>query len=551
MFHKEGALVRFVSWLITRPWFENILLLAIITNTVLLALEHHNMNAQLKNVLGRVELVFTIGFTVEMMLKIIGLKSLYNYCIKPGTSWNRFDAIVVIATLVDAAVASQAGPDGSGGPNLSLLRVFRVMRILRVLRRNKDLVRLLEAVMASMAGLMNLLAFMVIVIIVFAILGMQLFSGRFKGARSNFDYFGDAMLTLFKMLAGGGTWGIFFNALNSDASWAATPFFVAYNTFSVYITLNFLVVIILGKFALSDEEKQRKREERREAMLAKYRRDAVATELQSVASSFTTQRTTPSRASSLGSLRTHVASPMSASGSPLARLKDDARSTSLSSGLDRVRDISATAAAAAAAADQAAGAGGAGSAGSKLRQQAPTSSLDLLRSQAAESPAPHLLANPVQAMDTPSPSQALQKGLSPGSGNVPTSPGFGGKAGVSNRSIHSDREETGSIAALGTGNCRDRLRGWWDSLFRTGMLGRASRRIRQDKALLVFGPTNRVRVRFKQLVDNPWFERFIIACIVISSINLTFESPRTQLPDWAVTVLQVSDLIFFAIFLIE
>ena len=217
----QGCITRFTHWLVMHVWFERLLLAAIMMNTVLLAMEYHGMPRAYADFLAAAELVFTVGFTAEMCLKIVGLGSLYDYCIAPGTGWNRFDGVVVLATLADLSLGQ------SVGINLSLLRVFRVMRIIRVLRKNPELVHLLKAIISSMASLANLLSFMTLVIIVFAILGMQLFSGKFPpGTRSTFDYFGDSMFTLFKLLAGGGTWGIFFNALNSEAGWAAPFFFI-------------------------------------------------------------------------------------------------------------------------------------------------------------------------------------------------------------------------------------------------------------------------------------------------------------------------------------
>ena len=43
-----------------------------------------------------------------------------------------------------------------------------------------------------------------------------------------------------------------------------------YNTFSVFITLNFLVVIILGKFAMTEDEKTRRRKERSDLEIARH-----------------------------------------------------------------------------------------------------------------------------------------------------------------------------------------------------------------------------------------------------------------------------------------
>ena len=45
-------------------------------------------------------------------------------------------------------------------------------------------------------------------------------------------------------------------------------FFLAFTVFGSYVTLNFLIVIILGKFALSEEAKKKKREERQRLLMS-------------------------------------------------------------------------------------------------------------------------------------------------------------------------------------------------------------------------------------------------------------------------------------------
>ena len=85
----RGCVTRFTHWLVSHVWFERLLMTAILMNTVLLAMEYHNMPGPYKAFLGAAELVFTVGFTVEMCLKIVGLGGVYNYCVAAGTAWNR------------------------------------------------------------------------------------------------------------------------------------------------------------------------------------------------------------------------------------------------------------------------------------------------------------------------------------------------------------------------------------------------------------------------------------------------------------------------------
>ena len=56
------------------PWFDPIILIAIILNTVMLAMDQYpEMDADAQNVLQIFNWTFTFVFTVEVILKMIGL----------------------------------------------------------------------------------------------------------------------------------------------------------------------------------------------------------------------------------------------------------------------------------------------------------------------------------------------------------------------------------------------------------------------------------------------------------------------------------------------
>ena len=53
-----------------------------------------------------------------------------------------------------------------------------------------------------------------------------------------------------------------YNALQTDSGWAAPPFFFTFTIFAVFITLNYLVVIIMGQFSMKPDEKLKKNKAR-------------------------------------------------------------------------------------------------------------------------------------------------------------------------------------------------------------------------------------------------------------------------------------------------
>ena len=270
---SDSPIVGYIHNFIMHSWTTAGINICILFNCVFLAMEHYKMSDNIQLILKTGEVFFTIIFLLEMVLKIIGLKGIRNYLlVHEDCFWNQFDCIIVCMTCLDLLLQEIA----NGLIPLSLLRIFRLGRIMKMLRNIKDLMKIVYAIINSISAMLNLLLFVLLIIILFAILGMQLFGGQFRKTktwvngtlqllppRSNFDEFGPSMLTLFKIITGGGgTWGITYDALQTESAWAAFPYFFGFTVFGVFITLNYLVVIIMGQFAINAEEKRRLRQSR-------------------------------------------------------------------------------------------------------------------------------------------------------------------------------------------------------------------------------------------------------------------------------------------------
>jgi|Laugresu1bdmlbdd_1035124.scaffolds.fasta_scaffold33011_1 voltage-dependent calcium channel L type alpha-1S len=78
--------------------FEVFMAICIITNTILLALDKYPVNEELNNNLEFVNIVFTIIFSSEMIIKMlaVGIKNYFK-----GSMFNIFDCGIIVASLVD------------------------------------------------------------------------------------------------------------------------------------------------------------------------------------------------------------------------------------------------------------------------------------------------------------------------------------------------------------------------------------------------------------------------------------------------------------------
>lgn len=103
--------------------------LAVAFNTVILALDGLVPDSS-ANLLSEFNLAFTILFTIELGLKLLGMGP-KNYL---SDTMNIFDALIVALSLVELFLL---GGGGSGKSSLSAFRSVRIFRAFRVLRVTK------------------------------------------------------------------------------------------------------------------------------------------------------------------------------------------------------------------------------------------------------------------------------------------------------------------------------------------------------------------------------------------------------------------------------
>ncbi|KAG2451635.1 hypothetical protein HYH02_003415 [Chlamydomonas schloesseri] len=189
----------YVHRLVTHRAFEVYIMAMIVINVAFMAMVHADMSPQWQDVMSYTNLIFTIIFGIEALLKIVAFGPL-NY-LRDG--WNAFDFFVVLISIVSVVL------DFSNTKNLSfmpVLRVLRVVRVLRLVRTAKGMQKLLATLISSLPALANVGGVMLLFFFIYAVIGVNLFAGLKYGqamdSHANFDTFANAMLLLFRMLTG-------------------------------------------------------------------------------------------------------------------------------------------------------------------------------------------------------------------------------------------------------------------------------------------------------------------------------------------------------------
>lgn len=162
------------AFIIISHWlFEYSSLLVIIANSVVLTLEDPtDPNSGETGFLATLDTVFLALYSLEMVLKILGLGFVLNKGSYLRDSWNILDFVIVTSAYLQLLLSS--------GANLSVLRSFRVLRPLRTISGIEGLRVIVSALMKAVTLLVDTVIILIFFFIIFAIAGTQLWSGVLK-----------------------------------------------------------------------------------------------------------------------------------------------------------------------------------------------------------------------------------------------------------------------------------------------------------------------------------------------------------------------------------
>ncbi|XP_078115114.1 voltage-dependent R-type calcium channel subunit alpha-1E [Sander vitreus] len=222
-------------------------------NTLCVAIVHHNQPLWLSNFLYYAEFLFLALFLTEMFLKMYSLgPRLYFH-----SSFNRFDCSVIVGSIFEV-LWGFFRPGTSFG--ISVLRALRLLRIFKITKYWASLRNLVVSLMNSMKSIISLIFLLFLFIVVFALLGMQLFGGRFifeDYTPTNFDTFPAAIMTVFQILTGEDWNEVMYNGIRSQGGvksgmWSSI-YFIVLTLFGNYTLLNVFLAIAVDNLANAQE----------------------------------------------------------------------------------------------------------------------------------------------------------------------------------------------------------------------------------------------------------------------------------------------------------
>ncbi|XP_022254974.1 voltage-dependent calcium channel type A subunit alpha-1-like [Limulus polyphemus] len=321
---EDNIIRRYTRFIIEWPPFEYAVLLTIIANCIVLALEEHlphRDRTPLAQKLENTEPYFLGIFCVESLLKILALGFILHKGSYLRNIWNIMDFIVVVTGFITSYASDKLEVD------LRTLRAIRVLRPLKLVSGIPSLQVVLKSIIKAMAPLLQIGLLVLFAIVIFAIIGLEFYNGVFhktcysleengeivpegeqevpcyktldpesapfgahtcdlqlatckeewKGPNfgiSNFDNIFFAMLTVFQCITQEGWTSMLYwtnDALGSTFNWI---YFVPLIIIGSFFMLNLVLGVLSGEFA-----KERERVENRQAFLKLRRRQQLEREL--------------------------------------------------------------------------------------------------------------------------------------------------------------------------------------------------------------------------------------------------------------------------------
>ncbi|XP_065082653.1 sodium channel protein para isoform X8 [Ochlerotatus camptorhynchus] len=267
--------------LIENKYFETAVITMILLSSLALALEdvHLPHRPILQDVLYYMDRIFTVIFFLEMLIKWLAL----GFRVYFTNAWCWLDFIIVMVSLINF-VASLCGAGGIQA--FKTMRTLRALRPLRAMSRMQGMRVVVNALVQAIPSIFNVLLVCLIFWLIFAIMGVQLFAGKYfkcvdknkttlsheiipdvnaciaenytwENSPMNFDHVGKAYLCLFQVATFKGWIQIMNDAIDSrevgkqpirETNIYMYLYFVFFIIFGSFFTLNLFIGVIIDNF---------------------------------------------------------------------------------------------------------------------------------------------------------------------------------------------------------------------------------------------------------------------------------------------------------------
>jgi hypothetical protein len=247
-----------LKMIIKSDWFNNVLMIAVLINTVIMSLASYGITKEFEAKLDAGNLFFTWFFICEMTIKLtaIGVKKY----VQDKMNW--LDGGIVSLSIMEMVLTAVSG----GGGNLSafktirVLRTLRVLRVARLLRGMQSMQVIIGVFVRSASSFAYIMMLLFIFLFIYTLLGMQSFGGCLDyptgKPRGNFDTFLIAFYSSFQVMSAENWNGNVIDYMRSPKVMTLTTplYLISWIFIGNYVLLNLFLAILLDSFLEEDGE---------------------------------------------------------------------------------------------------------------------------------------------------------------------------------------------------------------------------------------------------------------------------------------------------------
>lgn len=239
----------YCKFLVTRGWFQNFIICVVIVNCVVLAYAGHGLPRDTEVLLEDLNFYCTLIFIFEFFAMLMGLTPKV-YMQDP---FNNLDGMIVFASICELFFLRPAEGEEGGGGMISVFRALRILRVFKVTKSMENFKRVLQTIGSVVPEMSNFFALLILFVFFFSVMGLHLYGGTFTifveqgdPRRSNFDTFGNSVLSVFQVLTGENWNSLMYDTVESN-DMSAVGYFVIVNILGVYVMLNLFLAVLLLK----------------------------------------------------------------------------------------------------------------------------------------------------------------------------------------------------------------------------------------------------------------------------------------------------------------
>ena len=176
MFEPDSYTCRIFAWLGRQFFFDTTVMVCILCSCFFLIIDPPYRTLEPNPVVSYaimdlLNFVFTVVFSVEFLVRILGQGLLFTDGAYLKSGWNQVDTLVLVFAWLEQVGFAEGG-------TAKVLRMGKAMRPLRLMKRNASMRLIIDALIGTLRPLVYVMTFLFFTLVIFSCIAIGMFRGR-------------------------------------------------------------------------------------------------------------------------------------------------------------------------------------------------------------------------------------------------------------------------------------------------------------------------------------------------------------------------------------